>query len=182
LRNLTLAVLPLLILVACGGGAPATTGPAAATPTQAHATAASSTSSGPTAAATIASTPATGNVDACSLLTVAEVAAASGETLDTATPSTVETYSYCKYTGKGSEDVRTWVLTDPTAVTSVFGTMKINAGSAVAGVGDEAWWSTDSFQPGLYIMKGGRLAYISGSVFGPDDSIIQLGKLLVSRM
>lgn len=57
-----------------------------------------------------------------------------------------------------------------------------NAGEAVSGVGDEAFWSTDSFQPGLYFLKGGLVAYIPGSQTGPEDSIIQLGKLLASRM
>jgi hypothetical protein len=113
---------------------------------------------------------------------VAEVAAASGFELTTATPSSADDYVYCKYSGTGSDDVTTWVLNNPTSAASVFGTMKLNAGQAVAGVGDEAWWSTDSFQPGLYFLKGGLGAFVSGSQDGPDDKIIGLGKLLASRM
>jgi hypothetical protein len=167
----------LLILGGCGGGTPATNGIPAATPTQAQAT-----TGVPAVVPTNAPTTGSSSVDACSLLTVAEVAAAAGEPLDLATPGSDSLYSYCTYTGSGSDDVRTWVIRDAATSSSVLATMKINNGEPVSGVGDEAWWSTDSFQPGLYILKGGLLAYVSGSVFGPEDSIIQLGKLLVSRM
>jgi hypothetical protein len=180
--RLFIPLLPALLLVACAGAAPAPTGTAAATPTQPQATSTGVPTVAPTVAATVGATTGSSGADMCSLLTVAEVAAASGETLDTATPNSDSLYSYCTYSGNGSENVRTWLLTDPAAVTSVFGTMKINAGSPVAGVGDEAWWSTDDFQPGLYILTGGKLAYISGSVDGPQDPIIALGKVLVTRL
>ena len=121
----------------------------------------------------------TTTVEACSLLTVAEVAAASGLALTTAKPDSDDLYSYCKYTGEGT--VNTFV-TKSAAAASYFGTVKINKGVAVPGVGDEAFWSEDSFQPGLYFLKGGVLAYISGSVFGPEDPIVALGKLMASRM
>src|SRR6187401_3245971 len=143
-----------MVLVACGGGAPATTGPAAATPTSAQATSTAVATTVPTTATSTATTG-SGTVDACSLLTTTEVAAATGEALDTATPSSDSLYAYCNYTGSGSQDVRTFVLTDTGTAASVFGTMKVNDGEGVTGVGDEAWWSTDSFQPGLYIMKNG---------------------------
>jgi hypothetical protein len=172
-----MAVLPLLILVACGGGAPASTGPAAATPTQAQAT-----STGvPTVAPTNAPPSGSSNVEACSLLTPAEVAAAYGGALDLATPTSDELYSYCSYSGDGGE-VRIFVTKSAETASAVFGTMKINDGEAVSGVGDEAFWSTDSFQPGLYFLKGGLLVFIEGSQSGPEDSIVELGKLLASRM
>jgi hypothetical protein len=63
----------------------------------------------------------------------------------------------------------------------IFNTMKINDGEPVTGVGDEAWWSTDQFQPGLYFMKSGTLAFISGSQYGPQAPIIELGKLFATR-
>jgi hypothetical protein len=113
-------------------------------------------------------------------LTAAEVSAAYGGTLDTAEPSEDPLYSYCTYSGEG--EVRTYVTKDAATATSMFGTMKINAGEAVSGVGDEAYWSTDSFAPGLYFMKGGLLAYISGAQTGPEEPILELGRLLASRM
>lgn len=162
----------VLILAGCSAGTPApTTGPTGA-PTVA-----------PTAGVTNAPTTVTSNLEACSLLTPAEVSAASPDyPLDTATPDSDSLYSYCKYTGSSGGQVRTWVLTDAASVASVFGTMKVNAGEAVSGVGDEAWWSNDSFQPGLYFLKGGVLGFISGAQTGPEDSIVALGVLMASRM
>ncbi len=175
-RTATLVALPLLLLAACGGGAPAPTGPASGAPTVAPTVA-------PTAGVTSAPTGVTSNVEACSLLTTAEVAAASGMELNAATPDSDSLYTYCKYSGGSSSDeVRTFVSKDAATAASVFATMKINAGQAVTGVGDEAYWSTDSFQPGLYFLKGGQLGFISGSSFGPDDLIVQLGILMASRM
>ena len=178
MKNLAFLAPVLLILVACSSGAPATTTkPAGPTPTQGQATA--------TGAATAATTPAptTGGtaVDVCSLLTVTEVAAAAEMTLDTATPSSDELYSYCEYTG-GNDRVRTFVTKSASTASTIFGTMKINEGEPVTGVGDEAFWSTDSFQPGLYFMKGGQLAYISGPQSGVDSAIVVLGTLMASRM
>jgi hypothetical protein len=183
-RSLTIsAVALLLILAACGGGAPAATSPAVATPTQAQPTGAGVPTDAPSAAMTDAPTnaPTSGSTGAaaCSLLTAEEVSAAYGETLE-AVPSEDELYSYCTY--GDDREVRTFVTKNAATATTMFDTMKVNDGEAVPGVGDEAWWSTDSFQPGLYVMKGGLLAHISGSQTGPEDSIIQLGTLMVSRM
>lgn len=173
----TLAVVLLLILVGCGGGSPASQAPGGATPTQPQATAAGV----PTVAPTNAATAGSGNVDACKLLTVAEVAAAYGQTLDQAVPSADDLYAYCIYQGSGGK-VSVFVSKSVEAASSAFATVKVNKGEAVSGVGDEAFWSTDSFAPGLYFLKGGVLAYISGSSYGPEDPIIQLGKLFASRM
>ena len=191
MRNATFrtsgAVVILLVLVACGGGAATTQGPAGTTPTQPQATAAGAPTNAPTNAvvptnaATNAPTAGSSSAEACSLLTVEEVAAAFGETLDTAEPSADDLYSNCKYSGDGGE-VTTFVGKSPEASLSYFNTMKINDGEAVSGVGDEAYWSTDSFMPGLYFMKGGHLFYISGSVFGPEAPIVALGVLLASRI
>ena len=60
--------------------------------------------------------------------------------------------------------------------------MTINDGEAVSGVGDAAYWSTDSFAPGLYFLKNGRLGFISGSQTGPEAPIVALGVLLANRM
>jgi hypothetical protein len=163
-----------LILLACGGGA-APTHTAAGVPTQP-----------PTATGAPTGTPATGptnapvGVDVCSLLSVGEASTAFGETLTGAVASTVETYSYCDY--GADREIRTWINSDATTSSMYFATMKINDGEAVTGVGDEAWWSTDGFQPGLYFMKGGRLAYISGPQTGPEPAYITMGQLLASRM
>jgi hypothetical protein len=173
----TLAVVLLLILVGCGGTSPASQAPAAAPPIQPQATAAGA----PTVAPTNVATAGSGNVDACKLLTVAEVAAAYGQTVDQAVPSADDLYAYCTYQGAGGK-VNVYVSKSVQAASSAFGTVKVNAGQAVSGVGDEAFWSTDSTMAGLYFLKGGVLAHISGSSSGPEDPIIQLGKLLASRM
>ncbi|MEA2676955.1 MAG: hypothetical protein QOJ81_1096 [Chloroflexota bacterium] len=174
LGSATLGAVLLLILAACGGAAAPTARPGGPTTPPGQPTPA------PTSTPAVGPTNAPVTADACALLTVAEVSAAYGETLEGAVPSSIEAYAYCAY-GAGDE-VRTWVNTDPATATNIFNTMKINDGEAVAGVGDEAYWSTDSFQPGLYFMKGGVLAYISGSQSGPDDAIVQLGVLMASRM
>lgn len=174
----TLAVVLLLILVGCGGGSPASQAPGAATPTQPQATAAGV----PTAAPTNAATAGTGSVDACALLTPEEVSAAHGSPLDVAVPSADDLYAYCTYQAGGGDKVNVFISKSVEAASSAFATVKVNKGEAVSGVGDEAFWSTDSFAPGLYFMKGSVLAYISGSSYGPEDPIIQLGKLLASRM
>ena len=167
-----------LILAACGGGG------VAATPTPGHSaapTVAATATVVPTAAGTPGATSPSSSVNACALLTVAEVAAAVPDAeITTATPTGDINYAYCKYSGYSN--VMTFVTVDATAAASYWGTIKVNAGQPVAGVGDEGWWSTDSFQPGLYFMKGGVLAFISGSQFGPEQNIIDLGKLLASRM
>lgn len=172
-------VAPLLLITvaACGGGG-------AATPTPGQSAAASASpapSTAPSAAATPAPTGATSNVDACTLLSVAEVAAAVPDAeVTTATPSSDIYYAYCAY--EGYSKVTTYVSTNASVAASVFATMKINSGEAVTGVGDDAWWSTDSFLPGLYFMKGSVLAFISGAQTGPEQNIIDLGTLLASRI
>src|SRR4051812_6264883 len=182
--KVALAAVPLLILAACGGGSAATNSLPAATATRAQATSSQAQATSTvtaTGAPTSTATDASSNVDACSLLTTAEVSAAHGDNLDVATPSSDPLYSYCKYTGSGGE-VRIFVAKDVDTSSSVFGTMKINAGEPVVGVGDEGFWSTDSFQPGLYFLKGGILGFISGDEPDPDPSVIALGKVLASRM
>lgn len=179
----TLAVVLLLVLVGCGGGSPASQAPGAATPTQPQATAAGVPTAGvPTAAPTNAATAGTGSVDACALLTPEEVSAAHGSVLDVAVPSADDLYAYCTYQAGGGDKVDVFISKSVEAASSAFATVKVNKGEAVSGVGDEAFWSTDSFAPGLYFMKGSVLAYISGSSYGPEDPIIQLGKLLASRI
>jgi hypothetical protein len=96
-------------------------------------------------------------------------------------PSSDDLYAYCTYTAPGSPEVRIFITKSGDSA-SYFNTAKANAGQAVSGVGDEAYWSTDSFLPGLYFLKGGKMAYLSGPSSGPQDSIVQLGKLLASRM
>lgn len=181
LRSTTLGAVLLLFLAACGGAAAPTDTPGGPTNPPGQPTPA------PTSTQAPAPTGAPVAIDMCSLLTVEEVSSAyaatedhTGETLEGAEPTSAESYSYCVY---GSDrEVTTWINSDPAAAASIFNTMKINDGEAVSGVGDEAYWSTDSFQPGLYFMKGGRGAFISGSEYGPEDPIIQLGVLLASRM
>ena len=173
LRSATLGAVLLLILAACGGAAAPTATPGGPTTPPGQPTPA------PTSAPVV-TPPAGVAIDACTLLTVEEVSAAWGDTLEGAVSTSVAPYSYCAY-GAGGE-VDTWVLTDATAAASVFGTMKINDGEAVSGVGDEAYWSTDSFQPGLYFLKGGIGGFISGPQSGPDDAIVQLGVLMASRI
>jgi hypothetical protein len=168
----------LLILAACGGGAGPTATPGGPTVPPGQ----------PTPVLTlppvVLPTGQPGLVDACTLLTLDEVSTAyeatGGDPLEGAVPSSIESYAYCDY--GADREVRTWVNADPTTSTNIFNTMKINDGEAVSGVGDEAYWSTDSFQPGLYFMKGGRLAYISGSQYGPEPEFIALGQLMASRM
>ena len=173
IRSAALVVV-LLTFVACAGNpAPtATSGGPTATPGQSAAVATSTPAPAPSGAPVA--------LDACTLLTVEEVSAAWGDTLEGALSTTAAPYSYCAY-GPNAE-VRTWVLTDATAATSVFGTMKINDGEPITGVGDEDYWSTDSFQPGLYFMKRGIGGFISGSQSGPEDAIVQLGALMASRI
>jgi hypothetical protein len=185
-RSAGLGVVLAFALVACGGAA-APTAPRGSTvspaPTRAASAAgsATATAAAPTVAPATAPNPVTGTLEACALLTPAEVTAAYGDTLDTATKSSDTIYSYCQYTGDGGQ-LKTWVTQDPAAIPSVFGTMKINKGEAVSGVGDEAFWSEDSYAPGLYFLKGSALAYIEGSVFAPDSKIVDLGKLMATRM
>lgn len=171
------AAVLVLIAVGCGGGPAGSQAPASATP-QPQRTAGGTA----TVAPTIAARAGSGVADACALLTLAEVSAAVDDTIDKAVPSADERYAYCEYQVSGDRRVRVFVTKSRETATSVFGTMKINKGEAVSGVGDEAFWSTDSFQPGLYVMKGGTLAFISGSSSGPEDPIIALGALLVSRL
>ena len=181
LRGRSAAAVPLLlILVACGGGPAATAGPVGSTPTQPQGTAASVPTSVPTSAPMDPTQGPSSVSDVCSLLSAAEVSAAYGETLDTAVPSEDPLYAYCTYGGDG--EVRTYVTKGADTATTMFNTMKVNAGEGVAGIGDEAWWSTDGFAPGLYIMKSGVLAYISGPQTGPEDAFVELGELLASRL
>jgi len=164
----------MLILIGCSGGSGA---PAAATPTPAAATPAGVPTSAPTSVATAGSA----SVDACEFLTPDEVGTAYGVSRPFPKPSSDDLYAYCTYTTPGAPDVRIFVTKSGDSA-SYFNTAKANAGQAVTGVGDEAYWSTDSFLPGLYFLKGGKMAYLSGPSSGPQDSIVQLGKLLASRM
>jgi hypothetical protein len=184
-RAAVFGALLLPIAVACGGAGtaatlaprPSSAGPAAATGATAAAPAATTPA---IIAPTTAANPANA-IEACTLLTPAEVAAASGQTLDTATKDSDPIYSYCMYTGSGGK-MRTFVTQDAAAIPTVYGTMKINKGEAVSGVGEDAFWSEDGFQPGIYFMKNGALAYISGAQTGPEPKIVELAKLMASRM
>jgi hypothetical protein len=166
------AVVLMLILVGCSSGS----GTPAAPTTQPGATPAGV----PTLAPTSAATAATADVDACKFLTPAEVSAAYGQTVKAGEPSADDLYAYCTY--KSNNDKVTLFVTRSSDAAAYFQTVKINKGQAVSGVGDEAYWGTDSFLPGLYFLKGGTMAYLSGPQTGPEDPIVQLGKLLASRM
>ena len=183
MRNATLqtsaAAILLLIVAACGGGAAATQRPAGAT-TPAQPTAAGVPTSAPLPTTAAATTGAVSGADACSLLTVDEVSAAYGDTLDTAKPTSDDQYSYCDY--GADREVRIYVAKAPGASQQVFDTMTINDGEAVSGVGDAAYWSTDSFAPGLYFLKNGGLAIHFGLSDGPEAPIVALGVLLANRM
>jgi uncharacterized protein DUF3558 len=168
------AVALVLLLVGCSGG---TAAPPAATPTPAATTAAGAPTTAPSSAATAGST----TVDACDFFTPDEVGVAYGVSRPFPKPSSDDLYAYCTYTAPGAPDIRIFVTKSGNAA-SYFNTAKANSGQAVSGVGDEAYWSTDSFLPGLYFLKGGVMAYLSGPATGPQDSIVQLGKLLASRM
>lgn len=170
----TPAVVLMLILVGCGGGG--TSAPAAATPTQPQATAAGA----PTSAATQASGPVV--LQACDYMTPDEVATTAGMSQPNRRPSEDELYSYCSYVGPGAPELKIFVSKTTETATTAFNTAKANKGEAVSGVGDEAYWSTDSFLPGLYLMKSGLLGYISGSSSGPEDRIVKLGKLFAERI
>ena len=168
-----------LVLLGCGGG---TGAPATVTPTQGGATPAGV----PTSAATSAATAATADVDSCKLLTPAEVSAAYGYAVGAGVPSADELYAYCNYPSADGREKAMIFVTRSSAAAGYFQTVKVNDGHAVSGVGDEAFWSTSSFLPGLYFMKGGTMAYISSSRSGSgplsEDALIPLGKLLASRM
>lgn len=175
----------LLTLVACGGGAAApTTAPRASTvaPTQPPAASAAASVNATIVVPTTLANPGSATIEACALLTPAEVGAASELTLDTATKGFDQIYSYCTYSGENDDEVKTYVTQNAAAITTAFGTVKINKGEAVTGVGDDAFWSNDGFAPGLYFTKGGALAYIEGSTTGPDSPIVELGKLMATRM
>ena len=182
------ALVLVLILAACGGGAAATQRPAAATSNPASPTVAGTPTSAPVVdptdapanVPTTAPPPAAGSLEACSLLTVDEVGTATGGTFDTALPTSDEMYTYCAYSGLSS--LKTSVTKSPDTASMVFNTMKINAGEAVSGVGDEAFYSTDGFRPGLYFLKSGQMAFIGGGQGGPSDEIVALGVLMASRM
>ncbi len=172
------AVALMLIVVGCGGGSGA---PAAAT-TQPGATSAGA----PTPAATAAPSAALAAVDACKLLSASEVSAAYGFTVQAGVPTADDLYAYCTYPSDSGRDKGMVFITRSSAAAQYFQTVKINKGHPVTGVGDEAYWGTDSFLPGLYFLKGGVMAYISSSTSnsGPvsEDALIPLGKLLASRM
>jgi hypothetical protein len=176
-RSAPLAVVVLLMLAACGGAATPTATPAGATNPPGQPT--------PAPTSTPVVTPPAGTaVDTCSLLTVAEVSAAYEQTghepLEGAVSSSADAYTYCEYGADG--EVRIWVNNDAGQSSSIFNTAKINDGEPVSGVGDDAWWSMDSFQPGLYFMKSGRAGYITGFQYEVQDPIVQLGALMASRM
>lgn len=174
----TPAVVFMLILVGCGGG---TAAPAAATPTQPQATAAGA----PTIAPSNPATAGSATVDACDFLTTDEVATIVGISRPIPAPSSDANYAYCTYSTPGAPELKIFVTKSAENAANQFNTAKLNGGEAVSGVGDEAFWSTGSFLPGLYFVKGGVMAYISGmsgSSSGPEAPIIQLGKLLASRM
>lgn len=179
LKRGTSAVGLMLILAACGG---ATQAPAGATPNPTQATATGPASLAPSAAPSAAATGGAVLADACGYLIPDEVAAAVGISNPLPAPSADEFYTYCTYSAPGAPELKIFVTKSTETASTVFNTMKVNDGEAVTGVGDEAYWSTDSFQPGLYFLKNGVLAYISGSASGPDDRIVELGKLLAERI
>jgi hypothetical protein len=173
------AVVVALIVVGCGGGSGA---PATVTPTQPGATPAGV----PTAASTSAPSAATAAVDACKLLTPAEVSAAYGYTVQAGVATADDLYAYCTYPAADGRDKAMIFVTRSSTAAAYFQTVKVNTGHAVSGVGDEAYWGTGSFLPGLYFLKGGVMAYVSSdssSSQGPSEaSLTELGKLLASRM
>ena len=183
LQRGTSAVVLMLILAACGG---VTQAPAGATPNPTQATATGPASLAPSAASSAApSAAATGGAvlaDACGYLIPDEVAAAVGISNPLPAPSADEFYTYCTYSAPGAPELKIFVTKAAEAASVAFNTAKVNDGEAVTGVGDEAYWSTDSFRPGLYFLQNGVLAYISGSASGPDDRIVELGKLLAERI
>jgi hypothetical protein len=107
-----------------------------------------------------------------------------------ATPAGVATaddlYAYCTYPAADGRDKAMIFVTRSSTAAAYFQTVKVNTGHAVSGVGDEAYWGTGSFLPGLYFLKGGVMAYVSSdssSSQGPSEaSLTELGKLLASRM
>jgi len=173
------AVVLMLILVACGG---ATQAPVAATPNPTQATATGAATLAPSAAPSAAATGGAVLADACGYLIPDEVAAAVGISNPLPAPSADDLYTYCTYAAPGAPELKIFVSKSPETAAAGFSTAKANDGEAVSGVGDEAYWSTDSFLPGLYFLKDGVLGYISGSASGPDDRIIELGKLLAERI
>jgi hypothetical protein len=179
LKRGTSAVVLMLTLVACGGAAQA---PASATPSQPPASAAGVPTVAPSAAASAAATGRAVLADACGYLIPDEVAAAVGMGNPLPVPSADDLYTYCTYSAPGAPELKIFVTKSAETASTAFNTAKANDGEAVSGVGDEAYWSTDSFLPGLYFLKDGVLAYISGPASGPDDRIIELGKLLAERI
>jgi hypothetical protein len=178
------AVVLLLVLGGCSSSS-ASQAPGGANPTPPPTTGAGAPSDAgvPSAGApTDAGTAGSGSGNTCSLLTIAEVSAATGLHFDVANPSTDDNYYNCDYLSNDGSARATVFVARSAATSGYWATVKVNKGQPVSGVGDEAFWSTDSFLPGLYFLKGGVLAYISGSADGPQDSIIALGKLLAGRM
>jgi hypothetical protein len=173
----TPAVVLMLILVGCGGG---TQAPAGASPSQPQASAAGVPTSAPSVAATTGPGPVV--LAACDYFNSDDVATTVGMSHPIPMPSEDELYSYCTYSAPGAPELKIFVTKTTETATTAFNTAKANKGEAVSGVGDEAYWSTDSFLPGLYLMKSGLLGYISGSSSGPEDRIIELGKLFAERI
>jgi hypothetical protein len=123
--------------------------------------------------------------DACALLSLQEVTLAHGKPLTWALPAADASYVYCAYgTGRKTKEgeLRTFVTANPATARFVFDSVKAGAGEAVPGVGDNAFWSSDPARPGLYLMKRGSLAYISGAAGKPHAETVELGKLLASRL
>lgn len=174
----------LLSLVACGGGAGATQAPQGGGSAKPQTTVGPAAT--PNAAATTTPTPTTGGgqtVDACKLATAAEVSAAYGFTVVSATPSSDDNYASCEYTsadGSDGQKARTFISISAMGA-QYMGTVKINEGEPVSGVGDDAWWST-GFAPGIYFMKGGVLVYASGSSSGPEPLVVSLAKMMAGRI
>ena len=128
-------------------------------------------------------TAGSGSIDACALLALKEVSAAGDYELDLALPQADDKFAYCQYSFKRGHIVNVFVSKSVEAATAYFSTVKAGKGKVVSGVGDQAYWSTDySFYTGLYFLKGGVLAHISGSPLGPEERIITLGKLLAGRI
>ena len=175
-RRLTLVSVPLscaVLLTACGSSSKKAT--AAATTPSASAPATSG-STGATSKATSGGSGGSADMNACSLLTPAQVSAAVGFSLTTATPKTIASgQDQCDYSSSSSSGVTVIIYQPGSGVSFNILTDGTSATKSVSGVGDKA--ATDGTLE-IDVQAGNRLIAVqSGS-----DNRIAVAKALVAAL
>ena len=176
-RRLVVAVVAcVMLMTACGGSSKKAVG-ASVTSTHSATTLPQSGSAAPSNTASAASSGSSaGEIDACSLVTLAEASTLVGSTLDSIAPKTIANgQDQCIYSG--SQNTTTVIVYQPSSgVSFKILTAGSGANTSVSGIGDKA--ATDGALE-IDVQRGSRLVAVQS---GNEPGRVAMAKAVVAAL